>query len=192
MTRRNIYILVALLLVVVLVAYWFLLLSPLRGQISEVEGQIETERNQLAQNQAQLATLEQIKQDSQRNEGRLIELAKMVPERTETPSLLLQIQDLATESGIEFMTISPAAPKGAGLYEIVPLVVQFTGTFFDVNDFMYRAEQMAAGPGRLLTVKSISLTPFGEDLAKPSPRLTVSMTLYAFQHTSPEALAAAQ
>ncbi|MHB1343523.1 MAG: type IV pilus inner membrane component PilO [Thermoleophilia bacterium] len=192
MSRRNIYILAGLLLVVILVAYWFLLLSPLRAKIAEVDGQIETELNLLAQNQARLAMLEQIKIDSQRNEARLIELAKMVPQRTEIPSLLLQIQDLATESGIEFMTIGPGEPVQAGMYEIVPLSMQFVGSFFDVNDFMYRAEQMAAGPGRLLTVKTLTLAPSGEDLAKASPRLTVAMTLYAFQHTSPEALASAQ
>ncbi len=192
MSRRNIYILAGLLLVVVLIAYWFLLLSPLRGKIADVDTQIETEQSTLAQNQARLAMLEQTKQDSQRNEARLIELAKMVPQRTEIPSLLLQIQDLATESGIDFMTIGPGDPTQAGMYEIVPLTMQFVGTFFDVNDFIYRAEQMAAGPGRLLTVKTLSLTPSGEDLAKASPRLTVAMTLYAFQHTSPEALAAAQ
>lgn len=192
MTRRNVYILVAVLLVVVLVAYWFLLLSPLRAKTAEVDAQIETELSQLSQNQARLAMLEQIKTDARRNEARLIELAKMVPERTEIPSLLLQIQDMATESGIDFMTISPGSAKAAGMYEIVPLSLQFVGTFFDVNDFMYRAEQMAAGPGRVLTVKNVSLAPLSEDLAKASPRLAVTMTVYAFQHTSPEALAAAQ
>ncbi|MHB0979762.1 MAG: type IV pilus inner membrane component PilO [Thermoleophilia bacterium] len=192
MSRRNVYILIGLLLVVVLVAYWFLLLSPLRAKIAEVDTQIETELSTLAQNQARLATLEQTRQDAKRNEGRLIELAKMVPQHTEIPSLLLQIQDLATESGIDFLTISPGAPKSAGMYEVVDLNVQFEGTFFDVNDFMYRAEQMAAGPGRILAVKTVSLSPFGEDLAKASPRLTVAMTLYAFQHTSPETPAAAQ
>lgn len=189
MSRRNIYILSGLLLIIILVAYWFLLLSPLRTNIADMEAQIETEQSLLVQNQARLAMLEQIKADAQRNEARLIELAKMVPQRTEIPSLLLQIQDLATESGIEFMTITPGDPVQAGMYEIVPLTMQFVGTFFDVNDFMYRAEQMAAGPGRMLAVKSLSLTPSGDDLAKASPRLTVTMTLYAFQHTSPEALA---
>lgn len=192
MSRRNVYILIGLLLVVVVVVYWFLLLSPLRTKTAEVDTQIETELSTLAQNQARLAMLEQTRQDAKRNEGRVIELAKMVPERTEIPSLLLQIQDLATESGIEFMTISPGSPKSAGMYEIVALSVQFQGTFFDVNDFMYRAEQMAAGPGRILAVKTVGLSPFGEDLAKASPRLTVAMTLYAFQHTSPETLAVAQ
>ncbi len=188
MSRRNIYIIVSVVLVLIVVAYWFLLLDPMRGKVGAVDAQIETERNTLAQNQAQLAQLEQTKIDARRNQGRIVELAKMVPARTELPSLLLQIQDLATESGIEFMTIAPGVPTAAGLYEFVTLGVKFEGTFFDLNDFIYRAEQMAAGPGRILAVKTLSLTPKSEDLAKASPRLDVTMTMNAFQRTAPENL----
>ncbi|MHB9150906.1 MAG: type IV pilus inner membrane component PilO [Thermoleophilia bacterium] len=185
MSRRNVYILGGLLLVVILAAHWFLLLSPLRERIADVDQQIATERTQLVQNQAQLAVLERTRLDAQRNEARLIELAKMMPERTELPSLLLQIQDLATESGIEFMTISPGQSIAAGLYQTVPLALQFTGTFFDLNDFIYRAEQMAAGPGRILTVKTLGLALVGEDAANASPSLTVALTLYSFQQALP-------
>ena len=181
MSRRNIYILGGLLLLIIVLGYWFLVLSPLRTNIADVDVQIEDQRMQLTQNQAQLAILERTKLDAQRNEARLIELAKMMPQRTELPSLLLQIQDLATESGIDFMTISPGAPTDSGLYQTVPLALTFTGTFFDLNDFIYRAEQMAAGPGRILTVKTLSLALVADDIAKPSPRLTVGLTLYAFQ-----------
>ncbi len=188
MSRRNIYIIAAVVLVLIVVAYWFLLLDPLRGKITAVDTQIETEMNTLAQNQAQLAQLEQTKLDARRNQGRIVELAKMVPARTELPSLLLQIQDLATESGIEFMTIAPSVATSAGLYEYVTLGAKFEGTFFDLNDFIYRAEQMAAGPGRILAVKSLNLAPKSEDLAKASPRLEVTMTMNAFQRTAPENL----
>jgi len=189
MSRRNIYILSGLLLVVIAAAYWFFLLSPLRTRIAEVDQEIEGQLTLLTQNQAQLAVLERARLDAPWNEARLIELAKMMPQRTEVPSLILQIQDLATESGIDFMTISPGAPTEAGMYQVVPLSLQFTGSFFDLNDFIYRAEQMAAGPGRILTVKTLSLALVGEDVAKTSPRLTVGLTLYAFQQSPPAASA---
>lgn len=191
MSRRNVYILSGLLLVVILAAYWFLLLSPLRERIADVDQQIAAERTQLAQNQAQLAVLERTRLDAQRNQARIIELAKMMPERTELPSLLLQIQDLATESGIEFMTISPGQPIAAGLYQTVPLALQFTGTFFDLNDFIYRAEQMAAGPGRILAVKTLGLVLAAVEgnAVNASPRLTVTLTLYAFQQALPATVA---
>jgi type IV pilus assembly protein PilO len=183
MSRRSIYILAAVVLVVVVIAYWFLLLAPLRSDIADVDSQIADEQMRLEQNQAQLAALERTRLDARWNEARLIELSKMLPPATELPSLILQIQDLATESGINFMTISPGPLMDAGLYQTIPLNLEFAGTFFDLNDFIYRAEQMVAGPGRLLTVKVANLTLDADEARKPSPRLKVTMTLYAFQQT---------
>jgi Tfp pilus assembly protein PilO len=121
------------------------------------------------------------------NQARLLELAKMVPDSEEIPSLLLQIQDLADQSGIEFISITPGEPVEAGAFRIIPLQLEFSGTYFDLSDFVYRAEQMAAGPGRLLAVKALALrlaseatTESGADTSQ-SPVLGVSMTLYAFE-----------
>jgi hypothetical protein len=66
------------------------------------------------------------------------------------------------------------------------LTLEFSGSYFDLSDFAYRAEQLVAGPGRLLTVKSIKLQLGGTNEGgtagpvKSSPGLAVSMTLYAF------------
>jgi hypothetical protein len=64
------------------------------------------------------------------------------------------------------------------------LDVEFVGTFFDLSDFIYRAEQMVAGPGRLLAIKSLSLElSRSADATIPSastsPLLAVSITIYA-------------
>lgn len=183
MSRRNLYILVALGLVVVLAAYYFLLLSPLRTSIAETESSIATEQQTLAQNKAKLAQMEQTRREAAKNQATLIELSKMVPESTELPSLLLQIQDLATESGIDFMTISPSEPQPAGSAEIIALSIAIQGSFFDINDFLYRAEQMVAGPGRLLAVKQISFA-LGGDTYATSPDLASQVTLYAFRRST--------
>jgi Tfp pilus assembly protein PilO len=182
MSRRNIYILVALGLVVVTAAYYFLVLSPLRSSIKDTEASIATEQQTLSVNKAKLAQMEQTRKEAAKNEATLMELSKMLPENTELPSLLLQIQDLATESGIDFMTISPSSPQAAGSVEIVSLALSIKGTFFDINDFLYRAEQMVAGPGRLLAVKNVSLG-LGANIYAASPDLKSEVTLYAYRHS---------
>jgi Tfp pilus assembly protein PilO len=125
------------------------------------------------------------KEEGKRNQARLLELAKMIPASEELPSLLLQIQDLADQSGIEFISVTPGDPtevEGAE-FMIVPLDLTFTGTFFDLSDFVYRAEQMVAGPGRLLAIKSIGLTLSNANVAATSassPDLDVNLSLLAF------------
>ena len=101
-------------LVLVTAAYYFLVLSPLRADIATTEASIATEQQTLVTNKAKLAQVEQTRAEAAKNQATLMELSKMLPEATELPSLLLQIQDLATESGIDFLTISPSRPAGGG------------------------------------------------------------------------------
>jgi len=164
---------------------FFLVLNPIRGDISELEEKIEEEEGKISKAKIELAAAETTRNDGRRNQARLLELAKMVPEDPEIPSLVLQIHDLSSKAGIEWIQVSPGKPQAVegAAYQIVAVSVTFTGTFFDVNDFMYRAEQMVAGPGRLLTVKNVSLAPegsTGSGSTTKSPELSVRMTIYAF------------
>ncbi len=186
MSRTLRLIIVGVVLVVIIILAWFFLISPLRSDIDAVEASIETERASLSAAQAQLAQAEAIREEGEKNRGMLLELAKMVPEGEQIPSLLLQIQDLADQSGIAFIAVTPGDPIQSGDFDVIPLELEFTGTYFDLSDFVYRAEQMVAGPGRLLAVKNLDLqlaqdagaTGSGVDV---SPLLAVSMTLYAFE-----------
>jgi Tfp pilus assembly protein PilO len=168
---------VGILLVALLV--FFLVINPIRADISELEADIESEEARIATAMAEIAKAEDTKNEGRRNQARILELSKLVPVDQEVPSLILEIQDLADKAGIDWIQITPGQPQDAGVgsYSILPLSLQFTGTFFDVSDFIYRAEQMAAGPGRLLSVNSLSLTPAS---VTAEPTLDVSITMYAF------------
>ncbi len=111
MSRRIRFVLVALALVVIVAVCWFMVLSPLRADIATTNASIEAERTKLAAAQAKLAQAETTRQEGKMNQARLLELAKMVPDSEEIPSLLLQIQDLADQSGIDFISITPGEPS---------------------------------------------------------------------------------
>lgn len=181
MSRRIKLVLITLVIVAVGLLGFFLLINPIRADIDELHADIETEDALIAKAEAELAKAAQTEKDGRANQARLIELSKMVPIDAEVPSLIIQIQDLADRSGIDWIQVSPGQAAGAeGLgYLTLPLSVNFTGTFYDVSDFIYRAEQMVAGPGRLLTVKDVSFTVF-ELNGTRSPEMDVSMNILAF------------
>jgi type IV pilus assembly protein PilO len=163
-------------------AVFFLVLNPMRGDISELQAQIEDEQTKIQSAKVELAAAEETRTEGRRNQARLMELAKMIPQDPEIPSLILQIQDLANKAGIEWIQVSFSDVRTAEGSTIgtIPISLQFTGTFYDVTDFIYRAEQMASGPGRLLTVKDVSLAPNATGSGSVSPDLSVNMTIYAF------------
>jgi len=188
MSRTVRLLLIGVVLVLIIALAWFLLLNPIRADIAATSSQIDEARSTLAAAQAKLAQAEVTRAEGKMNQARLIELAKMVPSSEEVASLLVQIQDLAAQSGIEFMSISPGTPIDSTGFRILPLALQFNGTFFDLSDFIYRAEQMVAGPGRLLAIKQLSLQLAGTSEASAgttSPVLSVTMTIYAFDTGSP-------
>lgn len=190
MTRKMRILLSAVALVAIIAMAWLFLISPLRADIADTKTSIAEETTRLAAAQTELAQAETTRAEGQKNEARLLELAKMVPQASQVPSLLVQIQDLADQSGIDFLSMSPGDATEADGFQIIPLQLQFTGSYFNLSDFAYRVEQLVAGPGRLLTVKSISLVLGNADTtattlkssgaATKTPALTVSMTLYAF------------
>jgi Tfp pilus assembly protein PilO len=173
-------------LLVIVAMAWFFLISPLRADITETDAAITAESTKLAAAQAKLAQAEITRAEGKKNQARLLELAKMVPDSSQVPSLLVQIQDLADQSGIKFISVSPGAPKESEGFQMIPLTLEFSGSYFDLSDFAYRTEQLVAGPGRLLTVKSVQLQLGGQTAegsatpVKDSPDLGVSMVLYAF------------
>lgn len=190
MTRKMRILLSAVALVAIIAMAWMFLISPLRTDIAATSSSIAEETTSLKAEQAKLAQAETTRAEGQKNEARLLELAKMVPQASQVPSLLVQIQDLADQSGIDFLSMSPGDATDAAGFQIIPLQLEFTGSYFNLSDFAYRVEQLVAGPGRLLTVKSIQLKLGASDTtgttlkssaaATQSPPLTVSMTLYAF------------
>jgi Tfp pilus assembly protein PilO len=201
MSRKMRMLLSAVALVAIVAMAWMFLISPLRTDVADANQSIADETTRLQSAQTKLAQAETTRAEGQKNQARLLELAKMVPAASQIPSLLVQIQDLADQSGIDFLSMTPGEASESGGFQIIPLELQFNGTYFDLSDFAYRVEQLVAGPGRLLTVKSIQLKLNGTDTTdtsgdtgvaiSESPSLGVSMTLYAFSMAQNEQTTAA-
>lgn len=180
MSRSMQFVVGGVVMVAIIAIGWFLLLAPVRNDISSTSSSVLQTQQTLTELKTELAQAEQTKEEGRKNEEQLVALAKMVPADDEIPSLLVQIQDLAAQAGIDFVSITPSSAVDGNGFSVIPLEAEFQGTFFDVSDFVYRAEQMAAGPGRLLAVKSISLDLAEQSDSAATPTLKATITLDAF------------
>jgi type IV pilus assembly protein PilO len=121
-------------------------------------------------------------------------LAKAMPAKTDMPDLLLELSQLARDTGIRFDSISPQGPVAVGSYTVLPISVTFNGTFYDLADLLYRLRSLVnvhAGrldaTGRLFTVDSLS---FGESPLK-FPRIQASLVIDAYVYGGSTPAAAA-
>jgi hypothetical protein len=145
-------------------AFWFLALTPKRDEAASLDGKIAVKRTQLDQSNAQVASFEKAKANYRTNYRTLTRLGKAVPADDDVRSLLVQLDDAAKRSEVDFHAItigagssSPAAtgatgaasglapapgtvPIGSGGFSAMPFTFGFEGSFFGLSDFFNRLE----------------------------------------------------
>lgn len=152
---RTILILGVLVMVLLVVGYYFLLLSPLLNQLDERAQERSDKEAQLASVQQEVAELEAAKRNAPELERQILELSKRVPEGPEIPTLVVQIEEIATASGVTQLSIepgSPGPPPGGGDFSVVPVTMTFEGTYEELQDFLLRTRNLA----RLVTVNDVT------------------------------------
>jgi Tfp pilus assembly protein PilO len=108
------------------------------------------------------------------------------PSEVGMPSLLLQVQRLATASGVSLESFAPSAETPLSGYESIPIDVTVIGRYRAIQHFV-RALRAQAGSaaghvhatGRLLSVETVAITPAPSGL----PDLSAAITVDAFVYT---------
>jgi Tfp pilus assembly protein PilO len=194
---REVYIIAAVVAVVLIVAWYFLLFGPTRSKSSDLDAQIQSANSALTSAKQNVARLETYKKTAPQSREEIVRLGKMLPTSEGIPSLIVELTKTASASGVDLLSITrgtsaPGSPFGI---QIVQLTV--SGRFFDVEDFLYRMESYVAfrnaefrAEGRLLEVTQLSMTGgTATDTGATAP-LTVSIGLTAYLWGAPATAAA--
>jgi Tfp pilus assembly protein PilO len=115
-------------------AFWMLILSPKRQEASKLSNQVSQARESLAQHRGEVAVAVQARREFSVDYQQLVVLGKAVPGDDDTPSLLIQVNQIADSAKVRFQTIKltssgsgeappPAEPVEAGSTPIPPTEV---------------------------------------------------------------------
>lgn len=187
MTRSPKVLIPAVLAFVAVAAFYFMVLSPKREEATALDGKIAAKQSQLDQARAQAASYEKARANYDTNYTTLTRLGKAVPGDDDVRSLLVQINDAADRSKVDFRAINigtasgsteegaaatelapppGTVPVGSAGFSAMPFSFGFEGTFFRLSDFLDRLENFVTVTnkdidvtGRLLLLGSISVTP---------------------------------
>jgi type IV pilus assembly protein PilO len=154
-TNRNMLILGTLGIVLLIVIYYFLLLSPLLQRLNEQAQARQSKQAQLEQVQQQVNQLEEVRRQSPDIERQLLELSKRIPAQPQIPTFVVEVQEIADASGVTQLSVDPepsTAPEGGGDYRVVPVTMQFNATYDEMQDFLLRTRNLA----RLVTVTNVT------------------------------------
>jgi Tfp pilus assembly protein PilO len=177
------------LLIVAVVAYWFLI-HPKRGEVGRLSADIER-----LENEVRLATV-----NARKNEpvvrirvADLFALAKAMPDEEDMPGVILEMNSVASASGIEFISIAPQAstPTATG-YRVLPIALKFEGNYFDLTDFLFRLRNLVAvrdgrlaARGRLFTLDQLDFHEGPGGFPQIEAALTVAAYVYGAPPTAP-------
>jgi Tfp pilus assembly protein PilO len=113
MTARDRKLLMLLAPVLAIAAFWFLILAPKRTESAAVADQLA--QAEAARDTAQAAATQVAgsKEAFSRDYATVIRLGKSVPAKVDMPSLLVQLDDAAKGTGIDFVSIQTGERTGA-------------------------------------------------------------------------------
>lgn len=109
----NNKIIVAMLAVVALaVAFWMLLLSPKREEVSKLETQVAQQEESLSQHRSEVQQGLEAEKAFPREYQQLVVLGKAAPAEDDTASLLVQLNRIADDSHVRFQTFTLNGESG--------------------------------------------------------------------------------
>lgn len=166
----------------VLLAGWFLLVSPTRTKADDVQASVDSVQSEIVVRRAALAKKPKI--DVNVRSSDLFRLTKAVPDGTDMTGVVLELSRLSKRAGVQFHSIAPAQPVVGMGYNVQPLTVVVNGRFGEINRFLHSLRKTVTvrkgkldARGRLFAIDDIAV---GEAEKLKFPSVTATITLDAF------------
>jgi type IV pilus assembly protein PilO len=170
---------------------WFLVVHPQGGKLSNLKSQAADVQEKIDAYNQQVAAARSAPKIEVADVYRL---AKAMPDKTDMPDLVLELSQLARDTGIRFDSISPQPAASIGSYTVLPISVTFNGNFYNLADFLYRLRSLVTvhagrldATGRLFAVDTLT---FNESEFK-FPQIQATLVVDAFVYAAAPAPAAA-
>jgi hypothetical protein len=166
MTKRDQILVAAVAAIAIIGGFYWFVVKPAKADLGTQRdplSAVQTEANDLRDTIDRMAATE--KGESKRTAERL-RLSKALPETTEAPGVVVQLQRLADRANVELTAIKTNTYSDYGSIRGTEFEIRVTGRFFDVDDFLYRLHRQVAVNekdrpivgGRLFATTSVDLT----------------------------------
>lgn len=147
LSQRDRMMIIVLAAGIVLFAGWWFAIKPAGADADTARTELESVQAQLAASRAALAQTSATRVSPAKRTARTVRLSKATPPAARIPEALVQLQRLAVRSGITITTITGGVAVTNGGIVGNPLTVDVSGSFFEVDDFLYRVQNMVTVSG---------------------------------------------
>jgi type II secretory pathway pseudopilin PulG len=168
---------------------WFGLVHPKNAKAAQLTKGIDAANAKLLQAQTALSAAKHQKPIRVAN---LFRLVKAMPDAQDMSGILLQLNQVAEDTGITFESIKPGNVVPLTGYGVVPITLNFAGNFYDLSDFLLRLRTLVAvrhgeldATGRLFAVDTLGFGPGKSGFPMIEATLTVDAFVYGAAPATP-------
>lgn len=184
--KRNAMIAIGAALVAIVVLWYFVIYSPKADDLDKVQGQVKEEQDKTPGLESTLSQLQSVAKNSSQQQALLNKFDQAIPKLPDEAEFIVQMNEIATNSGVEFQSISPSPPAATGTTSTIALAISVQGSFFQVKNYLTQLESL----DRLVIVDAVNIAS-GSDTSSTGgssgTNLTVTLTARMFTRAVPAA-----
>jgi Pilus assembly protein, PilO len=164
---------------------YFILISPQRSKAADLQKQIDNTEHLISETRA--LTLQR-KNAPKIRVADIYRVTKAMPDQADMAGIVLELNRVATDTGITFDSIEPQSAAVLSDYQAVPIQLVFDGNFYDLSDFLYRLRNLVDvrrgaldATGRLFAIDQLSFDEGDEGFPRIRATLVVDAFVYGTQ-----------
>ena len=154
LSNRNKILILTGIVLLIFGAYYYFIYNSKKGDIDQLQSELEVLQIDLKKKQAIAGSLERFKKEVARLNDDLKKALIKLPSKKEIPSLLRNISRLGKESGLEFLTFRPKAEVSKGFYAEIPIDINVLGSFYEVAVFFDKVSRLS----RIVNAANVRMT----------------------------------
>lgn len=178
MNPRNKVTIWAAFIVVPSVVFLFLFYTPNSKQIEKLQKDNLYLQGEIQKVEAIAGKLNEHKAERAAVELQLKAAAMLLPKQQEIPSLLTNISEQGTSSGLEFISFQPKGESRKEFYAIIPVAISVYGTYHRIGSFLDKLSKL----NRIVSVNNIAFS--SPKVVGNDAMLTASMELVTYRFLS--------
>jgi type IV pilus assembly protein PilO len=166
--RDQIMVVVCVLAILALGAYWYYVWSPKQEQLAKLEQRVErlTQLNDKIDREVKRGSLAKLKAEGERYKRDLAILRQLVPTANEVPALLEQVSTAARRVGLDLADVQPE-PVVQGLhFNVHRYAIAVNGDFHAIARFLTNLGSLT----RIVAPINLQLAPTSKPLARVLPK----------------------
>jgi len=172
----RIAIIAVILVMASIFAVYFLAWSPQKPLLEQAQAEEQTLLDTLKQKAGKAANLEAYKARLKEMEQSFGAMLRQLPNKTEIPSLLVDIAQTGLAAGLEEKLFQPSGQVNKDFYAEVPIRIRLTGSYHSIGAFV---SGIAALP-RIVTLHDIQIAPIGNKGGSDQLQLDVIAKTYKY------------